>query len=87
MEKAGRLGQLGKVAFEKRIDVILAVLRQVWMQKPEQRLGQLLINIDTKSNVPDLFFLTDEEFLKILEKEYEEVLTERKRLELKSESS
>ena len=55
-----------------RIDVIIAVLREVWKQSPQQRLGELLVNIDTRSSTPDLFMLEDDRLLKILEQIFEQ---------------
>lgn len=53
-----------------RIDIVIEMLRAVWKQNPEQRLGQLLVNIDTQSDSPDLFMLEDDRFLQVLEKEF-----------------
>ena len=55
-----------------RIDIMIEVLRAVWKQTPNKRLGQLLVDIDTRSDVPNLYMLTDERFLKVLENLHEE---------------
>lgn len=63
-----------QVPKEARMEIILSVLLAVWKQNPELRLGQLLVNIDTQSDVPDLFYLTDEKFLQVLEMIYQQGL-------------
>jgi uncharacterized protein YihD (DUF1040 family) len=55
----------------KRIDIILEVLRQVWKQTPNKRLGQLFVDIDTKNHTPDLYMIEDDRLLQVLEQIYE----------------
>jgi hypothetical protein len=56
----------------KRIDLILASVREVWRLRPDKRFGQLLVDIDCDSKVPDLFLLKDEDLLKILDTKFKE---------------
>ena len=48
----------------KRIDEILAELRELWMTCPDLRLGQLVVNIIGPSQpTPEVFYVDDDEFL------------------------
>ena len=43
-----------------RIDLVLSAIREVWLQHPDMRLGQLLINAVRPSDpCPELFSLED----------------------------
>lgn len=57
-----------------RIDRIAELLVKVWKLAPDLRLGQLMINIDTKSSVPDLFYLEDDQMEIVLQSIYEKQL-------------
>lgn len=46
----------------KRIDRILEILRCVWNQVPDWRLGQIIENIKLQYNIDDLFYIEDDEF-------------------------
>lgn len=49
------------------IDEILAALREAWLRNPEQRLGQLLVNVaNPKMPCPELFYLEDQALLERL---------------------
>jgi uncharacterized protein YihD (DUF1040 family) len=53
----------------KRIDEILAELRELWMKCPDLRLGQLVVNIIGPSQpTPEVFYVEDDEFLVCLRK-------------------
>lgn len=69
----------------KRIDIIVEMLKAVWKQNPDLRLGQLFVNIDTRSSSPDLFMLEDDRLLQVLEQLYVEHEANKRRLEKKSE--
>ena len=69
----------------KRIDIIIEMLRVVWKQNPDLRLGQLFVNIDTRSDSPDLFMLEDDRFLQVLEQLAEEHEVNKRKLEKKPE--
>lgn len=69
----------------KRIDIVIEMLRAVWKQHPDQRLGQLLVNIDTRSDSPDLFMLEDDRLLKVLEQMALQHEINKKRLEAKDQ--
>lgn len=42
-----------------RIDQVLAVIREVWLQFPDERLGQLLVNAARVGDPVDLFSVED----------------------------
>ncbi|TBV99184.1 hypothetical protein E0E54_22665 [Azotobacter chroococcum] len=45
----------------ERIDETLALLREVWLQQPEFRLGQLLFNaIRSPEACPSIFYIEDD---------------------------
>lgn len=49
------------------IDEILAALREAWLRHPEQRLGQLLVNVaNPKQPCPELFYIEDQVLLERL---------------------
>ena len=50
-----------------RIDSIVTKLEEIWVQFPDLRLGQLLLNV---SKDPELYYLEDEELIEKLEKFY-----------------
>lgn len=51
-----------------RIDPILARLRELWLQYPDQRLGQLLVILaNPASPAPEVFHLEDEALLARIE--------------------
>lgn len=50
-----------------RIDSILNNLEEIWLEFPDLRLGQLLLNV---SRDPELYYLEDEELIKKLEEFY-----------------
>lgn len=52
----------------KRIDEVLAVLKENWEKVPDWRLGQLLCNLQSAAG-NDLFYVEDDEFVELL-KEY-----------------
>ena len=58
----------------EKIDLVLRALRAVWRKTPSKRLGQLLVDIDCESKVPDLFFLSDFDLIKILDTKYSEYM-------------
>lgn len=48
----------------KRIDEILTELRRLWMEVPDWRLGQLIVNCVAPSQpCPEVFNMEDEEML------------------------
>jgi hypothetical protein len=52
-----------------RIPEFLALLQKCWEKVPDWRFGQLIENFKRFSGKPDLFYIEDDEFEKIL-KEY-----------------
>jgi hypothetical protein len=52
-----------------RIPEFLALMQKCWEKVPDWRFGQLIENIKRFSGKPDLFYLEDDDFEKIL-KEY-----------------
>lgn len=45
----------------KRIDATLDLLREYWMQHPDMRLGQIIVNLcQPEEPCPDLFYTEDE---------------------------
>lgn len=52
-----------------RIDIIINRLENIWLEFPDLRLGQLLLNV---SNDPELYYLEDEELIKRLELFYKD---------------
>ena len=50
----------------ERIDKILENLKAVWLQVPDRRLGQLVVNISKDRGHIDPFFLEDDELLSFL---------------------
>lgn len=57
-----------------RIDEVLAALREAWLESPDLRLGQLIVNAIRPSNpCPEIFYKEDDELLKGL-KGYRELL-------------
>jgi hypothetical protein len=52
-----------------RIPEFLALLQKCWERVPDWRFGQLIENFKRFSGKPDLFYIEDDEFEKIL-KEY-----------------
>jgi hypothetical protein len=47
----------------KRIDEMLAELREAWMANPNYRFGQLVVNVVRPSEPsPEVFYVEDEEF-------------------------
>jgi hypothetical protein len=57
-----------------RIDIILSRLRDVWYQHPDQRLGQLLINIGNieNGNTSKMFNREDDVWLELITKGFNE---------------
>jgi uncharacterized protein YihD (DUF1040 family) len=51
-----------------RIPKILKEIEKIWVTQPDLRLGQLLGNIIRE---PSLYYIEDEELIKILKKGYE----------------
>lgn len=50
-----------------RIDLVLAALREAWLESPDLCLGQLLINAARPSDpCPEVFHMEDEELLRRL---------------------
>lgn len=49
-----------------RIDVIIEALRDCWKQYPDQRLGQLIYNLNKSTN-RDVFFPEDDKWLEWIE--------------------
>lgn len=56
-----------------RIDKIVDVLRDTWKSVPDWRLGQLIENFKRYANLYDMFYVEDDDILKILESYYEYV--------------
>ena len=50
-----------------RIDAILNELQGIWMEVPDMRLGQLLLNV---VNDPELYYIEDEELIAKLKEFY-----------------
>lgn len=48
-----------------RIDPFLSQLREVWMQNPDWRFGQLVDNVACRVDC-DLFYIEDDVFLKVM---------------------
>jgi hypothetical protein len=48
----------------ERIDKVLETLRRVWLQTPDSRLGQLIMNA---TGVTDMYYLEEVELLRKLE--------------------
>lgn len=52
----------------ERIQPILDKIAELWKEHPDFRLGQLIMVIGmTKEHNPKLFYMEDEEFLRLLE--------------------
>lgn len=49
----------------QRMDEVLKMIKQIWEQYPDLRLGQLLVNACGKK---DLFYIEDEDLLKVLQR-------------------
>ncbi len=48
-----------------RIDVVLAAIREVWLQHPDMRLGQIIASSTRKCILcPGIFYVEDDELLK-----------------------
>ena len=48
----------------QRIDDVLAALREAWLESPDLRLGQLLINaVRPSAPCPEVFYVEDEVML------------------------
>jgi uncharacterized protein YihD (DUF1040 family) len=48
----------------RRIDDVLAALKQVWAQQPDLRLGQLIVNaINPRQPCPEIFYAEDDVLL------------------------
>lgn len=56
----------------KRIPKILDELKGIWSSFPDLRLGQLIINV-FDDPLYDLYYVEDEEFIKIVRDHYSEV--------------
>lgn len=52
-----------------RINMILELIKAIWIRNPDWRLGQLLSNFGGFS-VGNIFYLEDSEVEKLLKKEY-----------------
>ena len=52
----------------ERIDAFLERLRKIWMRNPDLRFGQLVLNVS--ENIPLLYNIEDDEFIKKMEKHY-----------------
>ena len=51
-----------------RIDGVLEAIRKVWVQSPDLRLGQLLVNaVRPTEPCPNLFYMEEAELVKRLE--------------------
>lgn len=50
-----------------RIDATLNELQDIWMEVPDMRLGQLLLNV---INDPELYYIEDEELIARLKEFY-----------------
>lgn len=50
-----------------RIDSILNKLEEIWLEFPDLRLGQFLLNV---SRDPELYYIEDDELIKKLESFY-----------------
>ena len=58
----------------KRIDEICETIRKEWHKVPDWRLGQLLVNsLRGHRCYPDLFYVEDDELMKLLNKMMEGV--------------
>lgn len=50
---------------EEEMELILSEIKKIWMENPYLRLGQLISNkVSTKMN--DLFYVEDEDFMKLI---------------------
>lgn len=53
---------------ENRIDYILKMLGKVWHHHPDQRFGQLVVNLCRASdNNSQIFFVEDDDFMRLLQ--------------------
>ena len=53
-----------------RINFVLDKIRQLWLQNPDLRLGQLLIiAVEPKKPCPELFYLEEKDLLRKLEEQ------------------
>lgn len=50
-----------------RIPRTLEILEHYWLKVPDWRLGQLIENLKDFSGKPDLFYVEDDELIKIIE--------------------
>jgi len=63
----------------KRIDEVLAVLREVWSASPDLRLGQLVvIAANPKDPCPEVFYAEEDKLLVGLRRYHEAILSARK---------
>lgn len=53
----------------ERIDKVLKVLSDAWHTVPDWRLGQLICNLQLAEG-NDLFFVEDDKFIELLEKNF-----------------
>lgn len=51
----------------KRIKLLLMEIEKQWENFPDWRLGQLIENIKRFYNIDDLFYIEDDEMLKLIE--------------------
>ena len=51
----------------KRIDVVLELIRNKWLEHPDQRFFQLLQNYLLPKPDMDLFYFEDDDYIKFLE--------------------
>lgn len=50
-----------------RIDAMLAALRETWLESPDLRLGQLIVNaVRPSAPCPEVFYVEDEELTRRL---------------------
>lgn len=50
-----------------RIPRTLEIIEHYWLKVPDWRFGQLIENIKTFSGIEDLFFIEDDDLIKIFE--------------------
>ena len=53
---------------ENRIDYMLKLVGKIWHKHPDMRFGQLVSNLYTYTSKTDMFYVEDDELMRLLQK-------------------